>query len=148
MAVSDIYLYEDVPVLKNKLEIRDEKTLDLIEAEQSRASMMILYERGFSDFTPAGLCEIHRFLFGDIYDWAGKYRLINIESGSACWVGAASGTATMKRSQMIWRKHSPLFQQNSGSGSPKKNLYMILQGCFRVYGRCIRSVKAIRERWL
>jgi len=79
VAVSDIYLYEDVPVLKNKLDIRDEKTLDLIEAEQSRASMMILYERGFSDFTPAGLCEIHRFLFGDIYDWAGKYRLINIE---------------------------------------------------------------------
>ena len=56
-AVSDIYLYEDVPVLKNKLDIRDEKTLDLIEAEQSRANMMILYERGFSDFTPAGLCE-------------------------------------------------------------------------------------------
>ena len=25
--------------------------------------------------------------------------------------------------------------ENSGSGSPKKNLYMILQGCFRVYGR-------------
>lgn len=77
--MSDIYLYEDVPVLKNKLDIRDEKTLDLIEAEQSRANMMILYERGFSDFTPAGLCELHRFLFGDIYDWAGKYRLINIE---------------------------------------------------------------------
>lgn len=78
-AVSDIYLYDDVPVLKNKLDIHDEKTLDLIEAEQSRANMMILYERGFSDFTPSGLCEIHRFLFGDIYDWAGKYRLINIE---------------------------------------------------------------------
>ena len=77
--MSDIYLYEDVPVLKNKLDIRDEKTLDLIEAEQSRANMMILYERGFSDFTPAGLCELHQFLFGDIYDWAGKYRLINIE---------------------------------------------------------------------
>ena len=53
--------------------------LDLVEAEQSRANMMLLYERGFSDFTPAGLCEIHRFLFGDIYDWAGKYRIINIE---------------------------------------------------------------------
>ena len=36
--MSDIYLYEDVPVLKNKLDIRDEKTLDLIEAEQSRES--------------------------------------------------------------------------------------------------------------
>ena len=54
----------------------------------------------------------------------------------------------MKQFQMIWKKHTPLFQQNSGSGSPKKNLYMILQGCFRVYGRCIRFVKAIHERSL
>ena len=52
--------------LSNKLDIRDEKTLDLIEAEQSRANMMILYERGFSDFTPTGLRKIHQFLFGDI----------------------------------------------------------------------------------
>lgn len=77
--MADPYLYTDTPVLKNKLDIRDEKVLDLVEAEQSRANMMLLYERGFSDFTPAGLCEIHRFLFGDIYDWAGKYRIINIE---------------------------------------------------------------------
>lgn len=77
--MSDFYLYEDVPVLRNKLDIRDEKTLNLIEAEQSRANMMLLYEQGFEDFSPAGLCEIHRFLFGDIYEWAGRYRVINIE---------------------------------------------------------------------
>ena len=41
--------------------------------------MMLLYERGFSDFSPTGLREIHRFLFGDIYDWAGQYRVMNIE---------------------------------------------------------------------
>lgn len=75
----DIYLYEDVPVLMNKLGIKDEKTLDLIEAEQSRASMMLLYEQGTCEFTPKGLCEIHRFLFGDIYEWAGNFRVINIE---------------------------------------------------------------------
>lgn len=75
----DPYLYEDVPVLRNKLGIKTEKTLDVVEAEQSRANMMLLYERGFSDFSPAGLCEIHRFLFGDIYDWAGQYRIMNIE---------------------------------------------------------------------
>lgn len=34
--MSDLYLYDDVPVLRNKLEIKEEKTLDLIEAEQSR----------------------------------------------------------------------------------------------------------------
>ena len=87
----DPYLYEDVPVLRNKLDIRDEKTLDLIEAEQSRQNMMLLYERGFRDFSPEGLCEIHRVLFGDLYDWAGKYRIINIEkrekllAGKSIW---------------------------------------------------------------
>ena len=75
----DPYLYEDVPVLRNKLGIKVEKTLDVVEAEQSRANMMLLYEQGFSDFSPTGLCEIHRFLFGDIYDWAGQYRIMNIE---------------------------------------------------------------------
>lgn len=77
--MSDPYLYPDVPVLRNILGIKTEHTLDLVEAEQSRANMMLLYDRGFSDFSPAGLQEIHKFLFGDIYDWAGRYRIINIE---------------------------------------------------------------------
>ena len=78
-AMPDLYLYDDVPVLKNKLDIKDDKTLDLVEAEQSRLNMMLLYERCFDDFSPDGLREIHRVLFGDIYDWAGEYRIINIE---------------------------------------------------------------------
>ena len=49
----DPYLYEDVPVLRNKLGIKTEKILDLVEAEQSRANMMLLYERPFSSFSPA-----------------------------------------------------------------------------------------------
>ena len=77
--MTDPYLYDDVPVLQNTLAIKDEKTLDLIEAEQSRANMMLLYEQGFHDFTSEGLQTIHRFLFGDIYSWAGKFRIINIE---------------------------------------------------------------------
>ena len=77
--MADPYLYDDVPVLRNALSIKDEKTLDLIEAEQSRANMMLLYEQGFHDFSPEGLQSIHHFLFGDLYDWAGKFRIINIE---------------------------------------------------------------------
>lgn len=77
--MTDPYLYDDVPILQNTLAIKDEKTLDLIEAEQSRANMMLLYEQGFHDFSPTGLQTIHRFLFGDIYSWAGKFRIINIE---------------------------------------------------------------------
>ena len=74
--MSDPYLYEDVPVLKNELGIKNEKTLDRIEAEQSRANMMLLYEQGFQDFSLDGLREIHWILFGDIYEWASQYRII------------------------------------------------------------------------
>ncbi len=79
MSKYDIYLYENSKILKNLLNIKDESELDLAEAELSRANMMILYEKGFSDFSPKGLCEIHKFLFGDVYEWAGKYRVINIQ---------------------------------------------------------------------
>ena len=67
-----------MPVLKNKFGIKDEKTLDLVEAEQSRASMMLLYEHGFHDFSNRGVKKIHRTLFEDVYEWAGNYRVINI----------------------------------------------------------------------
>lgn len=63
----DIYLYDDVPVLKNLLDIKDADLLDIAEAGMSRANMMLLYESGFQDFSPAGLREIHRRLFFDIY---------------------------------------------------------------------------------
>lgn len=120
--MADPYLYADTPVLKNKLDIRDEKVLDLVEAEQSRANMMLLYERGFSDFTPAGLCEIHRFLFGDIYDWAGEYRIINIEKRENCWLAEAYGTAMMRISPGIWRTHSKNFCRRTGRSSPDRSL--------------------------
>ena len=85
--MSDCYLYDDVPVLKNKLGLKDEKTLDKLEAEQSRANMMLFYERGLDEFSPKSLCAIHEFLFGDIYEWAGQYRIINIEKREALLAG-------------------------------------------------------------
>lgn len=76
--MSDLYLIENSSVLKNLLGITDEEELDLAEAELSRANMMLLYEKGFTDFTSKGICKIHKMLFGDVYDWAGEYRKINI----------------------------------------------------------------------
>lgn len=77
--MSDPYFYIDAPVFRNKLGVRDKTTLKRIEAELSRANLMLLYEKGFEDFSPAGLCEIHYALFGDLYDWAGQYRHISLE---------------------------------------------------------------------
>ena len=74
----DPYFYYDCSVLRNLLNIRDEAELDKAEAELSRARMMLLYNDGFSDFSEASLSKIHRYLFGDVYDWAGEYRKINV----------------------------------------------------------------------
>lgn len=83
----DIYLYDDCKVLKNKLNIKDEEALDLAEADLSRANMMILYNSGFYDFSVKGICEIHKTLFEDVYDWAGKFRVINIQKGEKILAG-------------------------------------------------------------
>ncbi len=85
--MNDLYLIENSTVLKNLLGITDEKELDLAEAELSRANMMLLYENGFDDFSPGGFCYIHKFLFGDVYDWAGEYRKINIRKREALLAG-------------------------------------------------------------
>lgn len=89
--MKDLYLIENSTVLKNLLDITDEKELDLAEAELSRANMMLLYENGFDDFSSGGFCFIHKVLFGDVYEWAGQYRKINIRkrenllAGQSVW---------------------------------------------------------------
>ncbi len=78
MSKYDIYLQENSRVLKNKLGITDEKELDIAESATVRANMSLLYESGFDDFSAKGMCELHRQLFSDVYDWAGEYRSINM----------------------------------------------------------------------
>ena len=58
--MNDPYLYEGTSVLRNLLNIHDEKELDVAEAEISSANMMLLYDKGFSDFTTEGIKEIHK----------------------------------------------------------------------------------------
>lgn len=85
--MKDLYLIESSKVLKNRLGITNEKELDLAEAELSRANMMLLYEKGFNDFSSIGFCSVHRILFGDVYEWAGQYRKINIQKRESLLAG-------------------------------------------------------------
>ncbi|WP_303106929.1 hypothetical protein [uncultured Ruminococcus sp.] len=47
--------------------------------KENTLEMTSLYNSGFSDFSPNGVFKIHRIIFGDVYELAGKHRSINIK---------------------------------------------------------------------
>lgn len=87
MSKYDIYLQDNSKVLKNKLGITDEAALDKAESIMANTKMALLYNSGFSDFSPEGVCVIHKTIFGNVYDWAGEYRIINIQKREALLAG-------------------------------------------------------------
>lgn len=77
------YCYRDTDVLRNKLNLRDRATLALVERDlvSARQNQLLLTPIS-GKFSPAHLCRIHRYLFGDIYPFAGRYRYEDIAKGA------------------------------------------------------------------
>ena len=70
-----IYCYSDSNVLKNKLNIRDNKLLKTAEEEITLIKQMELLKNPIKgNFSKAHLMNIHKFIFEDIYPFAGKIR--------------------------------------------------------------------------
>ena len=70
-----IYCYPDSNVLKNKLNIRDNKLLKTAEEEITLIKQMELLKKPIKgNFSKAHLMNIHKFIFEDIYSFAGKIR--------------------------------------------------------------------------
>jgi cell filamentation protein len=77
------YCYLGSFVLKNKLNIRNEDELKAAEREiTSLRTAQALMNRIEGNFDFKHSAKIHRFLFGDIYEWAGKIRTVNISKGN------------------------------------------------------------------
>ena len=74
----DPYLYDDVNVLKNRANIKDVETLRKAEADITNLAMSAIYERDYDKFNVDTLCDIHRSIFGQIFDWAGEFRTIQM----------------------------------------------------------------------
>lgn len=72
--------------LENKLGITDSAELAREEERISKKKALELFESGQLDTLQSGtfktLSEIHRILFGDIYDFAGELRDVNIAKGN------------------------------------------------------------------
>lgn len=72
-------------VLPNKLNITNQLELNLAEEKISKQKARQLFDSGdihqIEVGTFAGLAQVHAYLFGDIYDFAGKLRDVNIAKG-------------------------------------------------------------------
>ena len=70
----------------NKLNITDQIELSKAEERISKQKARILFDSGDISKIAVGafegLCQIHSYLFGDIYEFAGKVRNVNIAKGS------------------------------------------------------------------
>ncbi len=73
-------------ILPNKLNIKDQVELFRAKEKISKQKAKQLFESGeinqIEVGTFKGLAQIHAYLFGDIYDFAGKLRGVNISKGN------------------------------------------------------------------
>ncbi len=72
------YTYNDPKsgLLRNLLEITDFNTLLFVESGAVTKRLQELYNMPIKIKGIENLCEIHRYLFQDIYVWAGKKGLL------------------------------------------------------------------------
>lgn len=72
--------------LENKLGIEDSAELAREEERISKKKALELFETGYLDSLEAGtfdtLSRIHKYLFDEIYDFAGKIRMVNLAKGN------------------------------------------------------------------
>lgn len=85
-------------VLKNRLGITSPSEMDDVEADALEATMALLvgkYDERHR-FTAADICAIHKEWLGDIYEWAGEYRRVNVSKGEFTFAAAARIPALME----------------------------------------------------
>ena len=76
----DPYLYENPRILKNKLNIRNINDLEEAEANYVAFRLKEVTVNPLKgDYSYQHFLEFHKFLFQDLYEWAGVQRKVNIE---------------------------------------------------------------------
>ncbi len=97
-------------VLKNLLHVQRRRKMDVIEAEKYALAIPVLMDM-FSKthrFTANDICEMHRIWLGDIYEWAGRYRQVNITKDGFPFAAAAQIPKLMQELERgLLRKYTP-----------------------------------------
>lgn len=82
----DSYMYADgSDVLINRLGIKDKEVLQDFEfrSARGRAQAALAYADNVGVLDEQVRRGIHKRLFGDVYDWAGKFRMVDIAKGAS-----------------------------------------------------------------
>ncbi|WP_375651745.1 type II toxin-antitoxin system protein adenylyltransferase VbhT [Bartonella sp. LB28NMGDW] len=80
----DPYTDHETGVMYNRLGIKDKATLQRVESTISYVkSFEFVHTPIGGEFDLNYMKEIHRRLFGDIYEWAGQVRLVDIAKGNS-----------------------------------------------------------------
>ena len=97
-------------VLKNRLGITSEDEMDATEARALEQAMDVLV-RTYDEthrFTATDLCDCHRTWLGDIYEWAGHYRQVNVSKDGFPFAAAMQVPALMDQfEQDVFRRCTP-----------------------------------------
>ena len=86
--MKDPYLYPNSETLKNLFNETDDVKFNTIEADYTSLRIKELLDSPIvGEFDFKHLLEIHKYIFQDIYDWAGTPRKINIEKAEEALSG-------------------------------------------------------------
>ncbi len=124
----DPYLYDDSTVLKNKLDIRDQDTLEGAEANYVSLRLKdIALHPLKGDYHTPHLLKMHEVIFQDLYEWAGSIRTISIYKEEGVLGGMSIeysdpfdiaddlSHALKDMREMVWEKMNPLERAHSFS---------------------------------
>jgi cell filamentation protein len=97
-------------VLRNRLGIRRKREMDVAENEALLRAQEAYLARISAEtrFTAALLREMHRDWLGEIYEWAGRYRTVELSKGGFRWPPAHLVPDNMARFKAgLLREHTP-----------------------------------------
>ena len=97
-------------VLKNLLHITRKREMDVIEAELYalvQPKLMRMFTKNHC-FTAKDICAIHKAWLGDVYEWAGQYRQVNISKDDFSFAMALHvPKLMMELEKNSLKKHTP-----------------------------------------
>ena len=109
-----IHCYPGTEVLKNKYNIRDKELLEKLEIQKVAAKILgldIKPDRVKCTCDITHLINIHKYLFEDLYEWAGTFRRENLYKSERVLSGGSAEYADYKE---IESKLNALFNQYKG----------------------------------